>query len=122
VKDCRRRLACLTVALSIGLVGWSGTVAAHAEEAQATAACEGASSPCVLNSSEQLSLSPGQTISRTLACPDATPTMYNSAYTTSNPSVFVTQASTDGGQGATFTALNRSTTLSFVTFHAGCVP
>ena len=122
MKDCRRRLAYLTVALSLGMVGWTGTVAAHAEEAQATSACEGAPRPCMLSSSEQLSLSPGQTISRTLACPDATPTLFNSGYTTSNPSVFVTQAATDGDQGATFTALNRSTALSFVTFHAGCVP
>jgi len=103
------------------MVGWTGTIAAHAEDSQVSAACEGASAPCVLNSSEQLSLSPGQTISRTLACPDATPTLFNFAYTTSNPSVYVTQASTDGDQGATFTALNRSTALSFVTFHAGCV-
>src|SRR5207245_1655315 len=74
----------------------------------------GAPAACGGTSSDQLSLTPGQTINRTLACPEAAPLLFESAYTTSNPAVIVTQAPTDGNQGATFTVLNRSNALSFV--------
>jgi hypothetical protein len=76
----------------------------------------------VVSSSEQLSLAAGQTISRILHCSETTPTLFTSTYTTSNPAVIVTHAPTDGVQGATFTAVNRSNALSFVRFHAGCMP
>jgi hypothetical protein len=93
-----------------------------AADEQASAACAGAPANCVVSSSDQLSLAAGQTISRTLPCPEVAPMLFESAYTTSNPAVIVTRAATEGGQGATFTALNRTNALTFVTFYAGCIP
>jgi hypothetical protein len=103
------------------VLGWL-TLSGPPVAAQTSAACEGGPVACVVSSSEQLALAPGQTVSRVLACPEATPTLFDSAYTISNPAVIVTQAPSDGGKAASFTALNRSNALSFVTFHAGCVP
>ncbi|HEY7065887.1 MAG TPA: hypothetical protein VII06_30720 [Chloroflexota bacterium] len=114
-----RRAAAASILLALGGAALLG---APRVAAQASAACDGAQGQCVVSSSEQLSLAPGQTISRVLACPDETPSLFDSAYTTSNASVIVTKAASDGGQAANFTAINRSNALSFVTFHAGCVP
>jgi hypothetical protein len=118
-----RRFFRLAAAASV-VVALGGTAlgGAPALAAQASAVCDGAQAPCVVSSSEQISLAPGQSISRVLACPDEAPYLFDSAYTTSNPSVNVTRAASEGGQAASFTALNRSSGLSFVTFHAGCVP
>ncbi len=122
MKTCRPGLALTTIALILAALAWAAALGSRAAAAQAAAACQGAPVACVLSSSDQLSLAPGQTISRTVPCPEATPALFDSAYTTSNPAVLVTRAPSDGGQGATFTAINRSNALSFVTFHAGCVP
>ncbi len=103
-------------------LGGAGLLGAPPVAAQAAAACDGAQTPCMVSSSEQISLAPGQTVSRVLACPDETPNLFDSAYTSSNPSVIVTKAASDNGQAANFTAINGSSVLSFVTFYAGCVP
>ena len=118
-----RILALLTTGTTALLaLGWLALSGPPPVAAQATAACDGAEAGCVVSSSAQLSLASGQTISRVLACPEETPTLVGSTYTTSNPSVIVTQAPSDDGHAANFTALNRSNALSFVTFHAGCGP
>ena len=119
---CRSINRLAATASVLTLLGGAALLGAPPVGAQASAACDGAQAPCVVSSSEQISLAPGQSISRVLACPDEAPHLNDSAYTVSNPSVIVTRASSDGGQAASFTAINRSNALGFVTFHAGCVP
>jgi hypothetical protein len=111
-----------TGATALLVLGWLALSGAPPVAAQASAVCDGAEAGCVVSSSAQLSLASGQTISRVLACPEGTPALVGSTYTSSNPSVIVTQAPSDDGQAANFTALNRSNALTFVTFHAGCGP
>jgi hypothetical protein len=122
VNICRSIFRLAATAGVLAVLGRAALIGAPPVGAQASAACDGAQGQCVVSSSEQISLAPGQTISRVLACPDAAPYLNDSAYTVSNPSVIVTRASSDGGQAANFTAINRSNALGFVTFHAGCVP
>lgn len=121
VHDCRTKLSRVAVTLFVGLMGWTAGHGSSAA-AQASAACAAAPAPCTVASSEQIALSAGQTINRTVACPDVSPVLFDSSYTTSNPAVLVTQGQAEDGSSATFTALNRANALIFVTFHAGCVP
>ena len=122
MNACRRSVLLATRVTAVSALGWLALCGGLPAAAHASAVCNGAPAGCVVSSTEQLSLQPGQTISRVLPCPEATPTLVDSSYTISNPAVIVTQAPSDGGQAANFTALNRSNALSFVTFHAGCVP
>ena len=92
MNACRILALLATRATALAALGWLIFSGAPSVAAQASAVCDGAPAGCVVSSSEQLALAPGQTISRVLACPEDTPTLTDSTYTTSNPTVVVTQA------------------------------